>query len=235
MGVPSRNRGRLRCVNDTRAMYVENDPALRAFMSHALEQSDGIELLMSCGTPSEALAFDRVQEADVALLDLALGVDELNGIDLGIALRERHQGIGIVIYSQHSLRNLARRVPDSMSEGWSFIAKSGDMNVADIVSVLRETARGVASGHFEAEPSSAEEASLELLSPRQRAVMALAATGLSAPEIAIRLGASQDSIRKDLSRSYKVLVPHGEGGDLRTRAVLVYLRLVRDSEWDDVT
>ncbi|MEY4136939.1 MAG: hypothetical protein RL205_1067, partial [Actinomycetota bacterium] len=73
---------------------------------------------------------------------------------------------------------------------------------------------------------------LEALTPRQRAVMALAATGLSAPDISHRLAITQDSVRKDLSKAYRVLVPGDEGGDLRTRAVLAYLRIMRDEEWD---
>jgi DNA-binding NarL/FixJ family response regulator len=85
----------------------------------------------------------------------------------------------------------------------------------------------------EARPDETATDVLEELTPRQRAVIALASTGLSAPDIAQRLALTQDSVRKDLSKAYRVLVPGDEGGDLRTRAVLAYLRIMRDQEWDD--
>lgn len=221
-------------MRDTRVVYVENDPALRGILSRSLAAAPGLELLLVTGSASDALASGVIPKADVALLDLALGLDQLNGIDLGIALRERNPDIGIVIYSQYPLKNLSRRVPDDISMGWSFLAKSGDMEMTALVEILRSTAQGVR--HVDAaaadSPVDPEISVLEAMSPRQRAVMALVATGLTAPEIAQRLGITHDAVRKDLSRAYRLLVGEGEGGDMRTRAVLAYLRLMRDTEWD---
>lgn len=220
-------------MRDTRVIYVENDPALRGIFTRSLRAAQGIELLLESGSASSALTAPEVVRADVALLDLALGADEPNGIDLGLGLRQRNPNIGIVVYSQFSMRNLARRVPESQRMGWSFIPKSGDMRIEDMVSILRATAQGISHDQADSAAGGAEEDSLlELLTDRQRAIMALAATGLTAPEIAARLGASQDAIRKELSRSYRILVPDATGGDLRTAAVLAYLRLVRASSLD---
>lgn len=223
-------------MRDTRVIYVENDPALRGILGRGLASAEGLEVLLETGSAAEALASPHIARADVALLDLALGIGELNGIDLGIALRARNPDIGIVVYSQYPLKNLARRVPDDMSMGWSFIAKSGDLDVEGLVSILRSTAQG--TRHVDVATGTGPDPDLtvlESMSSRQRAVMALAATGLTAPEIAQRLGVTHDAVRKDLSRTYRLLVGEGEGGDLRTRAVLAYLRLMRDTEWDDVT
>lgn len=217
----------------TRVIYVENDPALRGVMTRSLRGAEGIELLLESGSARDALAAPEVIRADVALLDLALGADELNGIDLGLGLRQRNSDIGIVVYSQYSMRNLARRVPEAQRIGWSFIPKTGDMRTEDMVSILRATARGISHDRAESTATEASEQSLlEQLSDRQRAIMALAATGLTAPEISARLGASHDAVRKELSRSYRILVPEAAGGDLRTLAVLAYLQMVRDSSWD---
>lgn len=220
-------------MRPSRVIYVENDPALRGIMTRALAASPELELTLATGTAGEALTSEHLPQADVALLDLALGADQLNGIDLGLALREINPDLGIVIYSQHSLKNLARRVPENQRIGWSFIPKSGEMEIPELIEILRETARGIAHMSDEVRHGDHSADPLELLSPRQRAVMALAATGLSAPEIGQRLGLTQDSVRKDLSKAYRVLVPGDEGGDLRTRAVLAYLRLMRDQAWDD--
>lgn len=224
-------------MRDTRVIYVENDPALQSIMAKLLADVDGIEVVFATHSPQEALATEWVMTADVALLDLALGSDTLNGIDLGVALRERNPNIGIVLYSQYSLRNIARRVPQSLSMGWSFIQKSGDMKIEELAEVLKLTAQGHSRDDAQAataDPHVDAATVLNQLTPRQRAVMALVTTGLSAPEIAQRLGATQDSVRKDRSRAYRVLVPDGAGKDVRTRAVLRYLELTKDESWDAV-
>lgn len=220
-------------MRPSRVIYVENDPALRGIMSRALTNSSEVDLTLSTGDPAEALRSVHGPQADVALLDLALGADQLNGIDLGLALRELNPDLGIVIYSQHSLKNLARRVPENQRMGWSFIPKSGEMETAELIDILRQTARGIAHVSEDVQHSEEQTDLLESLTPRQRAVMALASTGLAAPDISQRLGITQDSVRKDLSKAYRVLVPGDEGGDLRTRAVLAYLRIMRDEAWDE--
>ena len=126
-------------VRDTRVIYVENDAALRGIVARALAQADGLELLLATSSPHEALEGNLIEQADAALVDLALGLDVPNGIDLGIAMRERNPNIGIVVYSQYSLRNVARRVPENLRMGWAFMSKSGDMRFDDLVDVLSET------------------------------------------------------------------------------------------------
>lgn len=219
-------------VRDTRLIYVENDPALRAIFARGLARVDGIELVLETGSPSLALESPALGTADAALLDLALGPGEMNGIDLGLAMREQNPDIGIIVYSQFSLLNLSRRVPARQSMGWTFIPKSGDMEMAELASIIRMTARGVSQDLAGAD-GAPDSGVLDSLSPRQRAVMALAASGLTAPEIAKRLGATHDLVRKDLSRAYRLLVPESDGGDLRTKAVLAYLALMREEPWEE--
>jgi DNA-binding NarL/FixJ family response regulator len=78
---------------------VENDPVLRSMMTTLLEGLPGIEVVASVSGSAEALGVE--QPLDVALLDWALGPDSLNGVELGRALRQRHDDIGVVILSQH--------------------------------------------------------------------------------------------------------------------------------------
>ncbi len=217
----------------TRLIYVENDPALRGIMTRAFEASSGIELLLSTGTAADAMAFDRLGHVDAALLDLALGAGSMSGLDLGLALRELNPQLGIVVYSQYSLRNLARQVPREQDMGWSFVPKSGDMDIDELIAVIRATAQGMSHDFAGTDATPIGMDVLEGLTSRQRAVMALAATGLTAPEMAKRLGISHDAVRRDLSRAYRVLVPDGEGQDLRTLAVLAYLDIMRNATWGE--
>jgi DNA-binding NarL/FixJ family response regulator len=218
----------------TRAVYIENDPALRGMISAALSRHPDIDLLLSTDSAGEALASDAVRLADVALIDLALGRDQMNGLDLGVALRGLNDNLGIVIYSQHPLAYLERRVPPEMRMGWSFFPKRADMDIGQLVALIRSTAAGFShdAAHEGVEPPA--EADIAALTAREQAVMGLAASGLSATAIATRLDLSHDRVRKDLSNAYRKLVPDVRpGDDVRVRAILAYLGSATEPEWSD--
>jgi DNA-binding NarL/FixJ family response regulator len=213
-------------------MYVENDPALLGIFRDLLEAQEGIEVVCACTSAAEALASPTVESADVALLDLGLGSGSMNGIDLGIALRERNSDIGIVIHSQHEVGHVLPLLPAGDDMAWSYLPKTGDMRIADVVAIVKSTAAGRSLGTDGG--ANVHVRSLADLTDRQRAVMALAADGLAAPEIARRLGTTHEAVRQDLSRAYRVLIPDvAEGDDRRTRAVVAYLRLVRQDTWTE--
>ena len=222
----------------TRVIYVENDPALRGIMTSMLDSSPELEVVWSAGSPSEALALAPTAPADVALLDLALGVDEMNGIDLGIALRQLNPDLGIVIHSQYALDVTIERVPVEARMGWSTLQKSGQMDLAELVAVLRSTAKGLSRHQQDRSDAARSDESREAnrldgLSERQRSIMGLSAAGFSPQQVAEQLGLKYDVVRQDLVRAYKALVPEGSAGDdRRTLAVLAYTRLTRDEDWE---
>lgn len=210
----------------TRVIYVENDPALLGILTRLLARRPDIEVLLATPTPAEALAFKGVPIADVALIDLALGQDQMNGVDLGLALRRVNPDIGIVIHSQHRLDHVTQRVPRAELMGWSTVRKSGDMAIEELVTTLKDTARGMSTRVTTSTPTRSR---LDDLTPRQRTVMGMAAAGLRSTEIARRMDASHESIRKELSKAYRVLIPNAlPAEDLRTLAILAYLRAVND-------
>ena len=216
-------------MRPTRVLYVENDPALRGIVGGMLRKEPQLEIVATCADAKEALATVNPRILDVALLDLALGSSQMNGIDLGLALRSLNDNIGIVIHAQYRLDTVARTVPPEALIGWVTMPKSGELPIAELVQTLRDAARGMTM----TEPASDETASpLEDLTIRQRAVMGMAASGVKSTEIARRLRISHDAVRQDLSRAYKILVPDADpdADDLRPRAVLAYLELTRDDD-----
>ena len=218
-------------MRPTRLIYVENDPSLRGIMSQSLQAHPDIELLLQVGSPREAMERVLVEKTDVALLDLALGSKEMNGIDLGLAMRSWNENIGIVIHSQYRLDTVARSVPPEALFGWSTLAKSGETTIDEVVDVIRSTA----AGHRLLESNvPAVESPLLDLTMRQRAVMGMTASGIKATEIARRLAVTQETIRQDLSKAYRVLVPEADqNDDLRIRAIFAYLELIRDDDERD--
>lgn len=216
-------------MRPTRLIYVENDPSLRGIMSTMLEEIDEIDVILSTGVAHEALDPQVVTIADAALIDLALGSTQLNGIDLGLAMRELNDNIGIVIHSQYRLDTVARTVPKSALIGWTTLPKSGDLTMTELVEAIRQTA----SGHSRVlTPREGQESSpLDQLTARQRAVMGMAAAGVNTPEIARRLNISHAAARHDFSAAYRVLVTDAQPeDDLRTRAVLAYVELIRHDD-----
>lgn len=218
----------------TRLLYVENDPALRNILSKMLLSSGDVELLGSFANADEVMDRGLVRKADVALVDFALDQNGLNGIELGIALRNINEYLGIVIYSQFSVRPMVNRVPKSMRAGWSFFNKSSEMEIEDYTKILRATASG--KGNWEEvleENSNTKEAELSVffaLTPRQRSIMSLSVQSKSPQDIAEQLGLSYSYVRKELSRAYAVLLPNAkEGDDLKTAAILKYMELMRMS------
>jgi len=218
----------------TRLLYIENDPALRNVLGKMLASSGDIEMLGSFAGADEVIDRGLVRKSDVALVDFALDQNGLNGIELGIALRNINEYIGIVIYSQFSVRPMVNRVPKSMRAGWSFFNKSAEMDVEDYTKVLRATASG--KGNWEEvleEDTNTKEAEVSVffaLTPRQRSIMSLSAQSKSPQDIAEQLGLSYSYVRKELSRAYAVLLPNAkDSDDLKTAAVLKYMELMRMS------
>jgi DNA-binding NarL/FixJ family response regulator len=221
-------------MRPTRLLYIENDPALRSILGGMLASSSDLEVLGSFAGADDVIDRALVRKADVALVDFALDQNGLNGIELGIALRNINEYIGIVIYSQFSVRPMVHRVPKSMRAGWSFFNKSAEMNTEDYAKVLRATAAG--KGNWEEvleEDNKSQEGEASVffsLTPRQRSIMSLSVQSKSPQDIAEQLGLSYSYVRKELSRAYAVLLPNArESDDLKTAAVLKYMELMRIS------
>jgi two-component system response regulator DesR len=212
----------------TRAIYVENDPALRGILSLQLEQYPEIELVGAFSSSTEVLGKCDFKNVDVALLDLALGIESLNGTELAMLMREQNPHIGIVIYSQHNAPDYLNSLSDLVRWGWSYVEKRGDGKIDNLVDILISTSKGRSTIDVSHPEQSSEESVISQLSLRQRQIMSLAATGLDANAIAKELQLAPITIRQELSRCYAILVPNpSEGTDLRTSAVLKYLREVR--------
>ena len=197
-----------------------------------LAKSPELDLVGSFANANEVLDRATVRGADVALVDFSLDQNGLNGIELGIALRNLNEYIGIVVYSQYSVSQMVSRVPKAMRHGWSFFDKSAEMSLSDYVEIIRSTASG--NGNWES-VAVGEVAKVEArssiyfqLSPQQRSIMSLSAQGKGAKEIASQLNLSYSYVRKELSRSYAILLPDASpSDDLKTAAVLKYMDLTR--------
>lgn len=223
-------------MRSTQVLYVEDDPALRSIMTSLLNKQQGVIVSGQAENSVTALELAEEKVFDVALLDIALGSDSANGIELGLQLRSLQPHMGIVIYSQHAESTFPISTSARILEGWSTVQKSASIDIPYLVDVLKSTARGLTiidpklSETQRLKP--AQHDRIQILSVRQQEIMAFLIEGFDAPHIAQKLGLSAVTIRQDLSRIYKILVPEpAPGTDLRTTAVLRYLRMSRSYAW----
>jgi DNA-binding NarL/FixJ family response regulator len=205
-------------------------------MARLLGVGHGLHIAGVAGSANEALELSKNIKFDVALLDIALGRDSATGLELAFALRRTSPNIGIVFFSQHA--NIAQINGSPLKElaSWSIVQKSAMTSTDFLAEVLRSTARGlsVIDPSISMVASRPDEVS-EQLTPRQREIMGLLASGLDANSIAVNVSLSPVTVRQELSKIYKLLVPNPAAGtDLRTSAVLRYLRETRSYDWSRI-
>lgn len=209
-------------------LYVENDPALRGLISSVLSQNPAISDVYDFGTGEEAIAFDLNVRAKVALIDISLGSQVLDGVAVGTQLRRQNEEIGIVLFTQHSLEGISSLVNLEKREAWSYFQKRADSDLEHLVEVLRVTAlgRSVVVGNGKESTTGTHRPNSIELSSRQHLALSMLATGIEPKAIAEKLDISFDSVRKDLSNAYSILVPDPEPGmDLRVTSILRYQQL----------
>lgn len=212
-----------------KVLYVENDEALLGLLGNSLSLHSDISLLAKASSSAEAFELANQTKFDACLLDISLGPNSINGVELAISLRKKNEHLGIVLLSQNIGSNYLNSLPGALGYGWSAIQKSATLSVDYLVQVLQATAQGLNVTDPKSNADQSESDNLaSKLTVRQREVIGLAATGLDAIEIAKQLSLAPVTVRQELSKSYKVLVPDPKPGtDLRTVAVLRYLRETR--------
>lgn len=212
-------------VATLRLLYVEDDPALRAMLAQQIEGHPAVDSVEAAAGARDALAAAEAGGIDAAILDVSLGASQVNGFELGIALRSVVPELPIVMLSQHRAARIEEVLPEEQRHHWSYAEKRGIVDIDGLVGLVQRTILGKPEFAGAGSGAGADADVLARLTTRQREVMALAATGLDARAIADRLHLAHVSVRRELSRAYKVLVPGAPAGtDLRTAAVLEYLR-----------
>jgi DNA-binding NarL/FixJ family response regulator len=199
-------------------LVVDNDPFTLTSMVNALEHSE-IVVAGSATTAREALAVQVEVQADVALLDLDLGIGP-NGIDLAHALRVHAPEIGLVLLSTfRDPRLLSPRILHP-PRGMSYLSK-GD--IGDF-SLIANQVRAAAVAPLRARPNGTLE--LTKLSTGQLEVLNLLAQGWSTQAIADSRGISVKAVEQRISRLSEILGVARDGStNQRVILTLAYLEL----------
>jgi DNA-binding NarL/FixJ family response regulator len=188
-------------------VLVDPLPVVRAGLSLLIADHDGIEVLAACGTAADALdALARIRRARIVVL-VGLGLEgELDAFSFIRTVRELHPLHAILGCGANAEPSTVSRALFVGADG--FVDKNVDpqefvtsiLRVADHEVVLVGPAIG-SVGQIADAIERRREVEV-LLTAREREVLVVAAEGLTAREIASRLGVRERTVTTHLARIY---------------------------------
>src|SRR4051794_15160108 len=211
----------------TRVVLADDDVLLREGLASLLDRS-GFDVVGQAGDGEELLALVRDHQPDLAVVDIRMPPDHATeGLDAARAIRAEHPDTAILVLSAHVEVDEALELLDR-GQRIGYLLKSRVTNVDDFI----ETVERIARGGSVVDPGLVQELvtarrkndPLEMLTPREREVLALMAEGFSNGGIARRLFVSEGTVEKHVhSLLPKLQLPETGDDHRRVLAVLTFL------------
>ena len=213
--------------SSTRAVLADDDVLLREGLAGLLERS-GFDVVAKCGDASELLAVVREQRPDLAIIDIRMPPTHTSeGLEAARAIRDELPETAIVVLSAHVQVEQATDLLAS-GERTGYLLKTRVGNVDEFI----ETVWRIVNGASVVDPALVQELvgarrvedPLDVLSPREREVLALMAEGRSNAGIAHKLWITEGTVEKHVrSILTKLRLPATEDDQRRVLAVITYL------------
>jgi DNA-binding NarL/FixJ family response regulator len=210
-----------------RVVLADDDVLLREGLASLLDRS-GFDVVGQAGDGVELLELVRATTPEVTIVDIRMPPAHTNeGLVAARAIRQELPGIAIIVLSAHVEVDEAMELLAG-GEGLGYLLKSRVTDVAQFI----DTVERIAAGASVVDPSLVQELvkarrrrdPLEVLSPREREVLALMAEGGSNAGIARRIFVSEGTVEKHVrSILTKLDLPETETGHRRVLAVLRFL------------
>ncbi len=210
-----------------RVVLAEDDVLLREGLSSLLDGS-GFEVMGQAGDGAELLALVRDKVPDLVVTDIRMPpTHTVEGLDAARVIREELPEIGILVLSAHVEVEHAMTLLGS-GRGVGYLLKSRVVDVAEFIDTLGRIAKGgsVVDPALVQELVSARRRDdpLDLLSVREREVLALMAEGRSNAGIARQLWVTEGTVEKHVrSILAKLCLPESDVDHRRVLAVITFL------------
>jgi DNA-binding NarL/FixJ family response regulator len=214
-------------VNHARVVLADDDVLLREGLASLLERS-GFEVVGRCGDGTELIELVREHRPDLVLVDIRMPPSNTTeGLDAARAIREEFPETAILVLSAHVEVEHAMDLLGS-GERSGYLLKSRVTDVDEFV----ETMERVVKGGSAVDPALVQELvaarhvddPLDVLTPREREVLALMAEGRSNAGIARELWVTEGTVEKHVhSILGKLRFPETEDAHRRVLAVLTFL------------
>jgi DNA-binding NarL/FixJ family response regulator len=210
-----------------RVVVAEDDVLLREGLASVLDRS-GFAVVGQAGDGAELLTLVRDTAPEVVVTDIRMPpTNTTEGLDVARVIREEFPDIGILVLSAHvDVEHAMELLASGRSIG--YLLKSRVTDVADFVDTLQRIANGasVVDPALVSELVSARRRDdpLEMLSVREREVLALMAEGRSNAGIAHQLWVTEGTVEKHVrSILTKLNLPETGADHRRVLAVITYL------------
>ena len=210
-----------------RVVIADDDVLLREGLASLLERS-GLEVVGLAGDPDNLLKLVREQRPDLAIIDIRMPPTQTTeGLEAASRIRDELPDIALVVLSAHVEVEQATELLAS-GHRTGYLLKSRVTDVDDFIDTLGRIIRGAAV----VDPGLVQELfaarrvhdPLDVLSPREREVLALMAEGRSNAGIARQLWVTEGTVEKHV-RSILMKLDVSETSDdhRRVLAVITFL------------
>ncbi len=212
----------------TRVVIAEDSAILRDGLVQLLIDR-GFVVTDAVSTPDALRSSVERERPDVAIVDIRMPpsfTDE--GLRAALDLRQRHKGLGVLMFSQYIETRYAADLLADDAAGIGYLLKDRVADVSDFVEALVR----VASGGTTLDPevitqllgASRRGDSISVLTPREKEVLSLMAEGRSNAAIANELVISEGAVEKHVANIFtKFDLPVSESDHRRVLAVLRFL------------
>jgi DNA-binding NarL/FixJ family response regulator len=208
-------------------VLADDDVLLREGLASLLDRS-GFDVVGQAGNGTELLALVRSAHPELAIIDIRMPpTHATEGLQAARVIREELPGTAIIVLSAHV------EVEEAMEllaggQGLGYLLKSRVTDVTEFI----ETVERITAGASVVDPSLVQELvrarrrrdPLDVLSPREREVLALMAEGASNAGIARRIFVTEGTVEKHVrSILTKLDLPESDTDHRRVLAVLRFL------------
>jgi DNA-binding NarL/FixJ family response regulator len=212
-----------------RIAIAEDSVLLREGLARLLGDA-GFEVVAQCETGDELLRKANGHQLDVAIVDIRLPPTHSDeGLRAALEIRKHHPSVGVLVLSQYVELGLAMRLLADSADGAGYLLKDRISDVGEFVGAVERVAAGgsaidpiIVSTLLSRRRS---DDPLARLTPREREVLELMATGSSNQGIADALVITLRAVEKYVSSIFgKLGLPSTGSESRRVLAVLFYLR-----------
>jgi DNA-binding NarL/FixJ family response regulator len=208
---------------------VEDSVLLREGVARVLDEA-GFDIVAQCENADDLMAKVRSFSPDVVIMDIRLPPTHNDeGLQAALELRANHPSVGVLVLSQYVEVGLAMKLLADSAEGVGYLLKDRIGDVNDFVAAVRRVGEGgsaldpiiVSTLLSRQRPDDP----IAQLTPREREVLELMASGSSNQGIADSLVITVRAVEKYVSSIFSKLgLPSTGTESRRVLAVLLYLR-----------
>lgn len=208
---------------------AEDSLLLREGLSRTLIDS-GMKLVASYDNADELLAWVQSQPLDIAILDIRLPPSHTDeGMRAALHIRRHHPEVAVLVLSQYVEVGLALQLLAESAERVGYLLKDRISDVQEFTDAVRRVARGGSAIDPVIVSALVKRRSpddpLARLTPRERQVLELMASGTSNQGIADKLVITLRAAERYVSTIFdKLDLPSTRSESRRVLAVLLYLR-----------